>query len=77
MDFDHLPGSQKDINIAMVVRAGWSKERIDREIAKCDLVCACCHRVRSRIRIRGGVSEEATGLQNQSAEFDPRPPCQV
>ena len=45
MDFDHRPGTQKRRPIA-AMRAG-SLSRLKREISKCDLVCANCHRIRT------------------------------
>ena len=49
MDFDHVRGEKKfDIG----TRAGsGKKEHILEEIAKCDLVCANCHRTRTKIRV--------------------------
>lgn len=49
MDFDHLGEEKKAFNIA----ASWRWVSIDKlkaEIAKCELVCANCHRTRSRVR---------------------------
>jgi hypothetical protein len=43
LQFHHRDQSQKDINISYAVSQGWSRERILREIAKCDVVCANCH----------------------------------
>lgn len=44
MDFDHVRG-HKVGGIGQLL--GYNKERLLQEIAKCDLVCACCHRVRT------------------------------
>jgi hypothetical protein len=46
MDFDHLPGYGKvqQINRLLVTL---NKELVLAEIAKCELVCANCHRVRT------------------------------
>lgn len=43
LDFHHL-SDDKEISLADVVRNGWSIPRIMREIAKCELICANCHR---------------------------------
>jgi hypothetical protein len=52
MDFDHVRG-EKSFNIGST-RGSFdserSRERVLEEIAKCDLVCANCHRVRTRDR---------------------------
>ena len=47
MDFDHLDPSSKEDSIQNLVNHGAKKERIDREVAKCELVCSNCHRVRT------------------------------
>lgn len=50
MDFDHLPDrGPKEFRISRALyRAG--RERIAAEVAKCEVVCANCHRIRTRIR---------------------------
>lgn len=48
MDFDHRPGETKCFNLAIAAgqtRLSW--ERMEAEIAKCDVVCANCHRIRT------------------------------
>src|SRR5688572_3945983 len=50
MQWDHLPGTTKILPLASMARAGWSKKRILEEIAKCELVCANCHAVRTHTR---------------------------
>ena len=49
MDYDHRPGSKKFLNVSRMLTH--SKARIDAEIAKCDLVCSNCHRVRTASRL--------------------------
>lgn len=44
LDFHHRDASEKEIGIAQLVNMGWSVARIDAEIAKCDVLCANCHR---------------------------------
>lgn len=48
MDFDHLDGSQKTANVSSMAK--WSRTAILREIAKCELVCSNCHRIRTHER---------------------------
>jgi len=48
MDFDHVRG-QKQANVMELVST-LSKKRIDLEIAKCEIVCSNCHRIRTHIR---------------------------
>ncbi len=47
MDFDHRDPSQKVASISTMRSLAFSLEKILREIAKCDLVCANCHRIRT------------------------------
>ena len=50
MQWDHLPGTQKLMNLADIVHIGATRERILAEIAKCELVCANCHAIRTYTR---------------------------
>jgi hypothetical protein len=46
LDFDHR--DSKTVNVSLIAsRKHWGKERILEEVAKCDLVCANCHRLRT------------------------------
>lgn len=47
MDFDHRLGEGKEFKLSTMVNCGFSREKILKEIAKCDLVCANCHRMRT------------------------------
>jgi hypothetical protein len=49
LDFDHLPGNIKLGKLASMA-CGSSLKTIHAEIAKCDVVCANCHRVRTANR---------------------------
>lgn len=51
MEFDHRDPSRKKFNISL--HSGYSVKQFATEIAKCDLVCANCHRVRTRSRHKG------------------------
>lgn len=48
MDFDHVEPKAK--GIANMVSQGYSPKLILEEIKKCELVCACCHRIRTAKR---------------------------
>ncbi|KKN67795.1 hypothetical protein LCGC14_0458280 [marine sediment metagenome] len=48
MDFDHVFG-EKQFIISRGLTGNF--QRLQDEIAKCDVVCACCHRIRTRKRI--------------------------
>jgi hypothetical protein len=52
MVWDHLPGAEKRGDVSHLARR-IGKERILAEIAKCELVCANCHAVRTFDRRHG------------------------
>jgi len=47
MDFDHRDPKKKIFNVSQAAVSGNSLESIKAEIAKCDLVCSNCHRIRT------------------------------
>jgi hypothetical protein len=52
MDFDHRDANSEIATInAMINFHSYSKEKILKEIEKCDLVCANCHRMRTHKKI--------------------------
>jgi hypothetical protein len=53
MDFDHARGTKVAI-LAKLRSNKASLSKIDAEIAKCDVVCANCHRLRTKLRRDGG-----------------------
>jgi hypothetical protein len=52
MDFDHLDPSKKSEDVARMVGRAASWKAVVSEIAKCDLVCSNCHRIRTWIKGR-------------------------
>jgi hypothetical protein len=54
MDFDHREGVTKEFSLHRVQNA--TKRAILREIAKCDVVCANCHRERTYQRVMQKVA---------------------
>lgn len=54
LEFDHLPGTKKLFNIGEEI-GNRSVESLWKEIAKCDVVCANCHNIRTFNR-RGRVT---------------------
>lgn len=49
MDFDHVRG-EKYGAVGTMLATGYAMATVEAEIAKCDLVCANCHRVRTFTR---------------------------
>lgn len=58
MDFDHRDPRTKSFNICSGRAALKSHEQLLAEAAKCDVVCANCHRVRTRDRARSGIDPQ-------------------
>lgn len=58
MDFDHVRGKKK-FNLCMAAQHRWALKTVDEEIAKCDVVCANCHRKRTF-----GRSSNSAGRQS-------------
>lgn len=46
MQWDHVSDNKK-VNVSDMPRNGYSRDRVLEEIAKCELVCANCHSVRT------------------------------
>lgn len=56
LEFDHLPGYKKEAAISSPYCMSWSREKIDKELSKCEVVCGNCHKIRTyerRKRPRG------------------------
>jgi uncharacterized protein YktB (UPF0637 family) len=49
LDFDHL--KDKKYNISRMIHDEFSWAAIKKEIAKCEVVCANCHRIRTHDRL--------------------------
>jgi L-lysine 2,3-aminomutase len=49
LDFDHL--NDKKYNISRMIHDGFSWKAILKEIKKCEVVCANCHRLRTHFRL--------------------------
>jgi uncharacterized Rmd1/YagE family protein len=45
LDFHHLDRDGKEGGLSQAVAKNWGKERILREIDKCEVLCANCHRI--------------------------------
>lgn len=51
MDFDHVRGRKK-INLGAVGANIYSRDRVLKELMKCEVVCACCHRTRTKRQLK-------------------------
>lgn len=51
LDFHHRNPKAKECGIGLAIRKGWSVARVAREIAKCDVLCANCHRKAHRSKM--------------------------
>jgi hypothetical protein len=47
LDFDHRERAVKRVGIGVMLSGGWSWQAMLAEIAKCDVRCANCHRIRT------------------------------
>jgi hypothetical protein len=50
LDFDHLPGAVKLGGVGYLLARNGTRETVFAEIAKCEVVCANCHRIRTAER---------------------------
>jgi hypothetical protein len=66
LEFDHV--GPKTMEVGKLVREGYRLERVIAEIANCELVCANCHRRRTRLRACSWRIDP-----DWRAEADPRP----
>jgi len=56
LDFDHLPGSKKKTSVSQI--CSWKDTAVVlAELAKCEVVCANCHRVRTVERRKQAKAE--------------------
>jgi hypothetical protein len=53
LDFDHRPDAGKTADVMWLARSGYSLERIQREVSRCDVRCRNCHAIVSYRRIGG------------------------
>lgn len=44
LDFHHLSKKRKDFSLGSIKAWGWGKKRIMKELKKCTVLCANCHR---------------------------------
>lgn len=64
MDLDHVIGTK----VAGVSRMKtWSDRRLQEELAKCELVCSNCHRIRTFLRT--GMAESVYAVDSKPTGF--------
>lgn len=47
LDFDHRDPATKFLDVSLMVKRMFAWDKVLAEVAKCDLVCVCCHRLRT------------------------------
>ena len=62
MEWDHLPERGDKTEIIQLVKSGAPKECTLAELAKCELVCANCHKERTYRRIKDRQQKELLSL---------------
>lgn len=65
MDIDHRPDEEKT-GVINQLRT-WSLDRIKEEIAKCDLVCSNCHRIRTHARKAQLDEQQSSNLSGEGS----------
>lgn len=72
LDFHHSDPTKKDVTIALLVTRK-SKEKMLKEIEKCVIVCANCHRKlhAGRIKLTIGVAGSTSGSEPESVGSNP------
>jgi hypothetical protein len=71
MDFDHIGKKTKGIGQLL----SSSTSRILTELGKCELVCACCHRVRTKSKLWGDTSNRRRRKHYQKINALKAEPC--
>ena len=54
LEFDHLDPSEKEYNVSQLATLGYSLEKLQTEMDKCQVLCSNCHRKKT-IQDRGGT----------------------
>jgi hypothetical protein len=50
LEFDHRDGTTKQGDVSVLASEGFGLARVRAEVAKCDVRCAICHRIRTHIQ---------------------------
>ena len=54
LEFDHISNEKKLGNIPHLIKRNFAWNTIKNEINKCEVVCSCCHRIRTYNRKQFG-----------------------
>jgi hypothetical protein len=68
MDFDHRDPSMKAFNVRTGRAMLMSTRRVLAEVAKCDIVCVNCHRLRTRAQHRARIARRIPGTAKRLDE---------
>lgn len=72
LQFDHI-GTDKKESVSNLIRSDYAWSTILEEIAKCEVVCANCHAVRTQNRKHVGGSLSLLNYPTDSLVFGSRP----
>ncbi len=64
MDLDHVRGD-KVMDVARMVGCCYKIELIQLELEKCEVVCACCHRVRTHLRGENAAPNQKSRMKQK------------
>ena len=68
MDFDHRDPSAKAFGLTTPTALGSSRDRLILEVAKCDVICAVCHRIRTRVQHQRRLRERPSSGSSKYLE---------
>ncbi len=72
LEFDHRDPATKRAPVSVLVAEGYGLDAIAQEIAKCDVRCANCHRIRTRERAGWFMSQAWRARRDSNSQpFDP------
>lgn len=74
LEFDHRESTAKRMAVSVLARSGYSLPTVQAEVAKCDVRCANCHRIRTHLQ-RGwwGQAYTRPQVRRERARRDSNP----
>ena len=76
MDFDHVRGEKK-FNLSIAAQKLWSLKTVLAEVAKCDVVCSNCHRIRTFTRLADGATGSTADSESVNLGSNPSQPTSL